>query len=60
VQVVQAVCQNQNVLLESANDLVDIIEEEGLIESNPQVMVEVCSSLLGVGAELANPARPTA
>jgi hypothetical protein len=59
VQVVQAVCKNQNVLLESANDLVDIIEEERLIEYNPQIVAEVCSSLLEIGTELTNPARPT-
>jgi nucleoside phosphorylase/energy-coupling factor transporter ATP-binding protein EcfA2 len=60
VQVVQAVCKNQNVLLESANDLVDIIEEEKLVEYNPQVVAEVCDSLLEIGAELTNPARATA
>lgn len=60
VKVVQAVCQNQNVLIESANDLVDIIEEERLVEYNPQVVVEVCSSLLEIDAELTNPAHATA
>ena len=59
VQVIQAVCQNQKILLESANDLVEIIEEEKLVEYSPQIVVEVFSNLLEIGKELTNPARST-
>ncbi|MBE9139464.1 AAA family ATPase [Nodosilinea sp. LEGE 07088] len=59
-QIIQAVCQNQEILLESANDLIDIVEEENLVEYNPQIVVEICSNLLAIGSELTNPAKPTA
>jgi len=60
VKLVQAVCKNQEVLLEAANDLTEIIEAEELVDNNPEVVAEVCKSLLGVGVELINPARATA
>ena len=60
IQVIQAVCRHQNVLLEAANDLIKIIEEAKLVEHNPQIVVEVCRSLLNIGTELTNPARATA
>lgn len=59
-QIIQAVCQNQDILLESANDLIDIVEEANLVEYNPQIVVDICSNLLSIGLELTNPAKPTA
>jgi len=59
-KIIQAVCKNQGVLLEAANDLTEIIEAEELVETYPEVVVEVCESLVGIAAELSNPARATA
>lgn len=59
-KIIQAVCKNQGVLLEAANDLTEIIEAEELVETRPEVVVEVCESLVGIAAELSNPARATA
>ena len=60
VKLIRAVCKNQAVLLEAANDLTEIIEAEELVDNNPGVVAEVCKSLLGIGVELTNPARATA
>lgn len=59
-KIIQAVCKNQDVLLEAANDLTQIIEAEELVEIHPEVVAEVCESLAGIAAELSNPARATA
>lgn len=59
VKLIQAVCKNQEVLLEAANDLVEIIETEELVDHNPDVVVEVCQSLVRTGMELTNPVRAT-
>jgi signal-transduction protein with cAMP-binding, CBS, and nucleotidyltransferase domain len=59
-QIIYAVRQNQAVLLEAANSLVDIIEAKVLVDSHPQLVAEICTSLLNIGAELTNVARPTA
>jgi hypothetical protein len=59
VKLIQAVCNNQGVLLEAASNLAEIIETEELIEHNPEVVVEICKSMLRIGAELTNPARAT-
>jgi SEFIR domain/ATPase family associated with various cellular activities (AAA) len=60
LKIIQAVCKNQGVLLESANNLTEIIEAEELVETHPEVVAEVCASLVGIGTELSNPARATA
>ncbi|MBW4540405.1 MAG: TIR domain-containing protein [Myxacorys chilensis ATA2-1-KO14] len=60
LKVIQATCKNQGVLLEAANDLTEIIEAEELVETHPEVVAEVCESLVGIGAELSNPVRATA
>jgi|GEM_PF-629682 len=59
-KIIKAVCQNQDVLLEAANDLTEIIEVEELVDKNPEIVAEVCKSLLSIGIELTNPARATA
>lgn len=59
-KIILVVCKNQGVLLEAANDLTEIIEAEELIETHPEVVVEVCERLVGIAAELNNPARATA
>ncbi|MEQ9235175.1 phosphorylase family protein [Coleofasciculus sp. E2-BRE-01] len=60
LKIIQAVCKNQGVLLEAANDLTEIIESEELVDNNPEIVAEVCKSLLNIGVELTNPARATA
>ncbi|HEY9653758.1 MAG TPA: ATP-binding protein, partial [Coleofasciculaceae cyanobacterium] len=60
LKIIQAVCKNQGVLLEAANDLTEIIESEELVDNNPEIVAEVCKSLLSIGVELTNPARATA
>jgi hypothetical protein len=60
LKIIQAVCKNQGVLLEAANDLTEIIEAEELVDTNPEIVAEVCKSLLSIGVELTNPARATA
>ncbi|PZD70994.1 hypothetical protein C1752_08436 [Acaryochloris thomasi RCC1774] len=59
LQILEAVCKNQSILIEAANVLVEIIEEEDLVNSHPEIVVEVCQSLLGIGEELTNPTRPS-
>ncbi len=59
MKLIQAVCKNQGVLLEAANDLMEIIETEELVDHNPEVVVEVCQSLLGIDVESTNPPRAT-
>ncbi|PSB23155.1 hypothetical protein C7B76_01120 [filamentous cyanobacterium CCP2] len=58
-KIIQAVCQNRSIFLEAANDLIEIIEAEKLTDHNPEVVVEICRSLVGTGTELTNPVRPT-
>jgi len=60
LKIIEAVCKNQGVLLEAANDLTEIIEAEELVDNNPEIVVEVLKSLLSIGVELTNPARSTA
>jgi nucleoside phosphorylase len=59
LKVIHAVCANQKVLLEAANDLIEIVEAENLVERNPEVVAQICESLIGIGGELTNPARAT-
>jgi hypothetical protein len=58
LKVIHAVCNNQNVLLKGAKDLIEIVEEENLVKYNPEIVAQICESLLGAGGELTNPARP--
>jgi hypothetical protein len=60
MKVIHAICENRNILLEAANDLIEIIEEENLVELNPEVVAKICENLLKIGSELTNPIRPTA
>ncbi|NEO97521.1 MAG: hypothetical protein F6K58_02170 [Symploca sp. SIO2E9] len=59
-KIIEAVCKNQGVLLEAANNLTEIIEVEELVDHNPEIVVKVCKSLVDIGVELTNPARATA
>jgi len=59
LRIIQVVCKNQGLLLEAANDLTEIIETEELVDNNPEVVAEVCKSLVGTGVELTNSARAT-
>jgi hypothetical protein len=58
LKVIHAVCNNRNVLLEGANDLIEIVEAENLVEHNPEIVAQICENLVGIGGELTNPARP--
>jgi hypothetical protein len=48
-RVIHAVCKNQDVLLSSANHLIEVIEIEELASSDPELVVKVCKSLVNVG-----------
>ncbi|EKU98198.1 putative ATPase (AAA+ superfamily) [Leptolyngbya sp. PCC 7375] len=58
-RIILSVCKTREVLLDSANDLIEIIETEDLVDSNPELVAEVCRRLIGLGQELTNPARIT-
>jgi len=60
LKIIQAVYKNKGVLLKAANDLTEMIEAEELVDNNPEVVAEVCKSLINIGAELTNPIRSTA
>jgi hypothetical protein len=57
LKIIGAVCQNPGLLLESANYLVEIIEAEELVNNHPDVVVEICQSLVALGTELTNSSR---
>jgi hypothetical protein len=58
-KLIQAVCNNKLILLKAASEIIEIIEVEDLVEREPQVVSEVCQSLLSqIGSELTNPGRP--
>lgn len=60
LEIIQAVCKNHKILIIAANDLIAIIESENLVYYRPNVVAEICKSLLGIGDELINPAKPSA
>ncbi len=60
LKIVEAICKNRGILLEAANDLTEIIETEELVDSHPEIVVKVCQSLIGIFADLTNPAPATA
>ncbi|QLE53081.1 TIR domain-containing protein (plasmid) [Nostoc sp. C057] len=56
-QLIQAVCNNKPVLLKAASDIIEIIEDRNLVDTEPQVVSEICQSILSkVGTEIRNPA----
>ena len=59
LKVIHAVCNNRNVLLKGSKNLIEIVETENLVEHNPEIVALICESLLGIGGELTEPARPT-
>jgi hypothetical protein len=60
VKIVEALCKNRGALLAAANDLTEIIETKNLVDNNPKIVVKVCKSLIGIFADLTNPAPATA
>lgn len=56
-KLIQEICKNQGVLIAGARDLIEMIEFERLIDHDPDLVVEVCQSLIGLGVELMNPAE---
>jgi nucleoside phosphorylase len=60
LNIVEAICKNRGILLEATNDLTEIIETKNLVNNNPEIVVKVCQSLIGIFADLTNPAPATA
>jgi hypothetical protein len=58
LKIINAVCNNRNILLVGANDLIEIVETENLVEHNPEVVARICESLFRIGGDLTNPERP--
>ncbi|MGD2181464.1 SEFIR domain-containing protein [Lusitaniella coriacea] len=56
-EIIQAVCENPDLLLKTANDLTEIIEAKNLVDKNPEVVAEFCQSLFSNGIELADPTK---
>jgi len=56
-KLIQEICKNQGVLIAAASDLIEMIEFERLTDHDPDLVVEVCQSLIGLGVELMNPAE---
>ena len=56
LKIVEAICMNRGTLLEAANDLTEIIETKELVDHNPEIVAKVCQSLIGIFADLTNPA----
>ena len=56
---IQAVCKNKQLLLKAASDIIEIIENNSFVDTEPQLVSEICQSLLSkLGKELDNPTRP--
>jgi len=60
VKIVEAICKNRGLVLEAANDLTEIIETKNLVDNRPDIVSTVCQSLIGIFADLTNPAPATA
>ncbi|MEG4170488.1 MULTISPECIES: nSTAND3 domain-containing NTPase [unclassified Microcoleus] len=60
LEIVEAICKNQGALLAAADDLIEIIETEKLVDNNPKIVVTVCQSLISIFADITNPAAATA
>ena len=58
LKIIHAVCNNRNVLLEGAKNLIEIVETENLVVHNPEIVALICESLLGIVGESTDPARP--
>lgn len=55
---IPAVCKNKSLLLKAASDIIEIIENNGFVDTEPQLVSEICQSLLSqLGKELDNPTR---
>jgi hypothetical protein len=59
-KVITAVCENPGVLLKAAEDVVEIIEMDQLVETHSDIVVKVCRSLIDAWAELASTSYATA
>jgi hypothetical protein len=55
---IQAVCKNKQLLLKAASDIIEIIENNSFVDTEPQLVSEICQSLLSqLGKKLDNPTR---
>lgn len=56
---IQAVCKNKPLLQKAASDIIDIIENNNFVNTEPQLVSEICQSLLSkLDKEPYNPTRP--
>ncbi|MBW4501494.1 MAG: TIR domain-containing protein [Scytonema hyalinum WJT4-NPBG1] len=56
---IPAVCKNKPLLLKAASDIIEIIENNNFVDTEPQLVSEICQSLLSkLGKEQDNPTRP--
>ncbi|MEA5582038.1 TIR domain-containing protein [Nodularia harveyana UHCC-0300] len=55
-QLIKSVCNNKPILLEAASDIIEIIEDKNLVDTEPQIVSEICQSILSiVGTETRHP-----
>ncbi|MDZ7970666.1 MAG: TIR domain-containing protein [Nostoc sp. DedSLP03] len=55
---IQAVCKNKQLLIKAASDIIGIIENNNFVDTEPQLVSEICQSLLNqLGEKLDNPTR---
>lgn len=56
---IQAVCKNKQLLLKAASDIIDIIETNNFVNTEPQLVSEICQTLLSkLDKEPYNTTRP--
>lgn len=55
---IPAVCKNQPLLLKAVSDIIEIIEDNNFVNTQPQLVSDICQSLLNnLSKELGNPTR---
>lgn len=53
---IPAVCKNQPLLLKAVSDIIEIIEDNNFVDTEPQMVCDICQNLLGnLEKELGNP-----
>ena len=58
-QIINATCKNNVILVKAAEDIIEIIEDNNLVDTQPQIVSKVCLNLLkNVEAESKKPIKP--
>ena len=58
---ISTVCKNKPLLLKAASDIIEIIENNNFVDTQPQLVSDICQNLLNnLGKELDNPTRDLA